>query len=263
MQEENSSKIAVCTIAYNEADMIGACIRNWKGLVDKHLVLVSSQPWNGIPGESDNTVEIAKKEGAEVIIGYWENEQMQRNWGLARLYDYDYVLIIDPDEFYLKEDQKKIIDRLNNPYDYVNRNTNKLSSFRAGNMITYWKTTNYVFDPPDKHKPFIAVDPKQVRFWNKRELMGITKEPPNIEYSDIIPITIHHLSWVKSDEKVKEKIETYSHNKDIKENWFNDVWLKWKPNSEMLVRPYGSISSEKSKAKYSQAPKEIVDILEY
>ena len=162
------SKIAVCSIAHNEEEIIGACVKNWKGKVDKHLVLISSRPWNNEVMESDKTVEIAKREGAEVIVGFWNSEPEMRNWGLARLYDYDYVLIVDPDELYTEEDQKRIITRLNDPFDYINRVMKPLACFRVEKMLTYWKTTDYIFDPPDAHKPFIAVDPKQVRFWNKR-----------------------------------------------------------------------------------------------
>lgn len=250
-------KIAVCTICFNEEDIIRACIKNWKGLVDKHLVLVSSIAWDGEERENDNTSDIAKQEGAEVIVGYWENEEVMRNWGLARLYDYDYVLIVDPDELYTKEDQQKILKRLNDSYDYVNKVMKPMPAFRAERMITYWKSTDYVFDPPDKHQPFIAVDPKKVRFWDKRELMGITREPIKIEYSELISIIIYHLSWVKSDKKVKEKIDTYSHSKDIIPSWFEEVWIKWNKESLINIRPYG----EKSIAKYQPAPDEICELL--
>jgi hypothetical protein len=221
--------IAVLSIAFNEEDIIGACVRNWKGKVDKHLVLVSSRSWNEEVLESDRTADIAKKEGAEVIVGYWDSEPEMRNWGLARLYDYDIVLIVDPDELYCEEDQLRIFEAVKNPWDEINRMVRKIPVFAAEKMITYWKTTDYIFDPPDKHKPFIAVDPKKVRFWNKRELMGITKEPPNIEQADLIDVTIHHLSWVKSDEKAKEKINTYSHKEDIPWWWYDKVWKNWTP----------------------------------
>ncbi len=254
-------KIAVCSIAYNEADIIKACILNWKGKVDKHLVLVSSLPWNGAPVESDQTVEIARREGAEVIVGYWENEPMMRNWGLAYLYDYDYVLIVDPDELYTEADQQKILARLADPFDYINRVMSPMRCFRVARMKTYWKNSDYIFDPPDLHKPYIAVDPKQARFWNKRELMGFTKSPFNIERSELIDATIHHFSWMKTDAKVAEKIESYSHAQDIREGWYENVWLAWKPGSDMLLRPYGSVKGEESIAKLEPAPEEIKNLL--
>ena len=236
--------IAICTIAYNEADKISKHIKNWKGLIDKHLVLLSSLPWNGSPSEYDGTGEIAKQEGAEVITRFWSNEDEQRNWGLAYLYNYDYVLKIDTDDIFTEEDQDKILKRLNDPYDYINKSNKKIPAFCSNRMITYWKNEDYIFDPPDKHRPIIAVDPKQVRFSDKRSISKF-HDKTNIETIEPIDVSIHHYSWIGTDDKIKEKIEHYSHNKDIALNWFDDVWMKWTPESDMIIKPYGA---DKSKA---------------
>jgi glycosyltransferase involved in cell wall biosynthesis len=243
-------KLAVASICYNESEYIGACIRNWEGLVDKHLVLISSKPWNGVKFPDDGTVDISRKLGAEVVIGEWETEAQQRNEGIAILYDYDYVLIVDPDELYTKETQKKLLDMLSNPIDRSWRTDKKVQAFCIENMITYWKTPEYVLEPRDSHKPIIAVDPKQLYCHEHRQF--------GADYIPVVPGECHHFSWVKSDEKVKEKIQSYSHSDAIKPDWYNEVWKKWTPGSNMNVRPYG----KPSVATRKKCPDEILSLLE-
>jgi glycosyltransferase involved in cell wall biosynthesis len=251
-------KFAVCTVTYNEAEYIGACVDNWSGLIDKHLVLVSSKPWNGSPVEDDNTAGIARKHGAEVIIGEWKTEAEQRSWGLARLYDYDYVLIIDADELFTKEDQAIIMEYLNKPIDISYRPDQYIPAFRCKKMKTYWKTHEYTFDPPDNHQPIIAVDPKRVYGFEHRNFKFMNDIRDYIQYSPEIPVTCHHMSWAKSDDKVREKIQSFSHADAIKPNWYKDVWGAWVPDSKMCIRAYGS---EPSVAKYGPAPQEIIDLI--
>jgi hypothetical protein len=241
-------KIAVLTVAYKEEEYIEKCVRQWKGLVDKHLVLVSTHPWNGVNLGFDKTAEIARENGAEVIERYWETEAMQRDWGLAILRYYDYVLIVDPDEFYTLEDRKQIIKSLGMG-EYTD-------AYRVEKMITYWKNTDYIFDPIDKHKPVVAVNPKTVRFYEHRQTQPHDNSYPFQQFMPTIKATCHHFSWVHSDEKVQEKIQSYSHTDAIPFGWYEDVWEKWTPDSNLIIRPYG----EKSVAKYSPAPQEILCI---
>lgn len=245
-------KYAIATIAYNESEIIEACIRNWKGLVDKHLILVSSKPWNGKAVPNDGTAEIAKRAGAEVVVGDWDTEAQQRNEGLAILHDYDYVLIVDPDELYTKKTQKAIFEALDNPMDPNWRTDKKIPSFRIQHIRTYWKSPKYVLAPEDRHKPVIAVDPKQLFCHEHRQFGG--------DYVPLIPGTCHHFSWVKSDEKVKEKIQSYSHSSAIVLNWYEDIWLKWRPGCDFQVKPYFT-EKDKATAIYSPAPKEILELL--
>lgn len=255
--KRNKLKIAVCSVVYNEIDYIGACLRNWKGIADKHLVLVNTIPWNGSPATYDGTVEMARKWGGDVIVGFWNTEAEQRNFGLARLYDYDFVLIVDPDELYEHKDQEKIIEFLGNNWDEINRTPKKMDVFVCSEMITYWKTPEWVFAPADKHKPCIAVDPKQIRFYEHRQTQPFSGSKPYNDSFYTIPVKCHHFSWAKSDAKVKEKISSFSHAEQIRPNWYDEVWLKWTPEMEN-IRPYGV---EKSKAIRQPAPQELMDLL--
>jgi len=253
-----SRKYAVFTVAFNEEEYITACINNWKGVVDKHLVLVSTKPWNG-DCATDTTFFKSRNAGAETIAGAWKTEAEQRTWGLARLYDYDYVIIVDADELYTKEDQKKIINRLDNPIDISYRSDIGIPAFRCKTFTTYWKNPDYILDPKDRHKPIIAVDPKQLYCHEHRQFMYINNSTGSLEYAPEIDINCHHMSWAKPDHKVAEKINSFSHCDDIRPNWFDEVWMKWSPGDETLIRPYGQ---EQYRAVYSPAPEEIKDLIE-
>jgi len=244
-------KIALCTLAYNEADYIGAHIKNWQGLVDEHLVLVSSKPWNGPGAPDDGTADIARSMGARVMTGDWETEAQQRNQGIAELYDYDYVIMLDPDEFITKVDQKTLFDFISQPYERNWRTDKMVPAWPVQGMITYWKTPDYILTPADKHHPTIVIDPKQIICLEHRQFSA--------HFAKVIPISIHHMSWAKTDAKVEEKIRSFSHADDIRKGWYKNVWLKWQPGDETEVRPYGN---EKSKAVYTPAPQEIKDLIE-
>lgn len=230
------SKIAVLTIAYNEEEWIGKCVEQFKPFGLKHLVLLSTFPWNGVPTVPvDRTESIVKEKGADLIVQFWPSEAEQRNAGLSLLYDYDYVLIVDADEFY---DEDSIESML------VTLSKSKEPCYRIKEMVTYWKTPEYVLSPADKHQPIIAVNPKRVKFKETRQPMDALTGKFQ-DWQPVMEVTMHHHSWDKSDSKIQEKIQSYSHANIIPPNWYDEVWLKWEPGSDMVVHPYGR---EKSKA---------------
>lgn len=259
----NKKKYAVCIIAHRESEFIAACLKNWEGIVDKRLVLISSRAWNGDSNRDDGTIGIANQLADEVVVGEWKTEAEQRSWGLARLYDYDYVLIVDADEFYTKEDQKKIIEALDRPiyleYTPDFNNLRHVPAFKCDRITTYWKTHEYIFDPPDKHKPIIAVDSKQLYCYEHRQFKYPYSEYALCDYAPKIDVTCHHFAYAKSDEKIKEKIQSFSHADNIHKDWYEEIWSKWTPGCNLQVKPYGG---EKAVAIYNPAPQEIVDLIE-
>jgi len=221
-------QIAVCTVAYNEAEWIRACVEQFQPYGLRHVVLVSAIPWFGRSLRDDGTAKIAADAGAEVYVQHWASEAEQRNWGLARLYDFDFVLIVDADELYTRSGLDRLITELQSTDG---------ACFRAAEMRTYWKTREYVCFPYEGwDAPVIAADPKRVKFCMQRQLQPIAEnrrlKPP------VLPVTLHHMSWVKSDEKVLEKIQTFSHAEHIRPGWFENVWQKWTPQLDDIA-PYG------------------------
>jgi glycosyltransferase involved in cell wall biosynthesis len=233
-------KFAVCTVAYNEAEWIRACVAQFKPLISRHLVLVSSVPWFGEPRRDDGTAAIAAAAGAEVYVQHWASESEQRNWGLARLYEYDYVLIIDADEFFSRSGLESLLAQLANAGG---------PCYRAAEMRTYWKTTDYVCYPYEAwDAPVIAVEPKRIKFAHQRQIQPVAESRRIV--APALPVTLYHMSWVKSDEKVLEKIQTFSHAGSIRPDWYENVWKKWTPEMNDII-PYGF---DMMRAVYSPCP---------
>jgi glycosyltransferase involved in cell wall biosynthesis len=192
------------------------------------MVLVSSKPWLGDAGKDDGTAEAARNEYAEVHVQHWQSEAEQRNWGLAQLKDFDYVLIVDADELYTRTGIETMIAslrRLGEPY------------FRIRDMRTYWKTTDYICAPIESwDAPVVAVDPKRVRFYQQRQVEHVSGT--RLPVASTLSATLHHMSWVKSDEKIREKIRSRSYAKQIRPGWYEKVWLQWTPEMRDIA-PYG------------------------
>ncbi len=82
-------KISVVIISLNEADRIANCISSVKDIADEVLLVDSNS--------DDNTVEIAKKMGARVIIQDFLGYVAQKNFALNNA-QFEWVLSLDADE---------------------------------------------------------------------------------------------------------------------------------------------------------------------
>ena len=241
--------LGLILLAYNEERYIVPALRQWEEHpeVVKKLVLISERPWNGSVEPRDRTAELARQMGATVIIGDWKTEEDQRNFGLKEMMDCEFVFTLDPDEFLTKRDREKLIAAMLLPKVMGNGHDATPSVYRAEKMVTFWKDIYHVFSPADEHQPVIAVDPGRVRFTEHRNA--------HVHQQPIIDVILWHLSWVRTDDEVKRKIESYSHAKAIPSWWFKDVWLAGRKKN---VRPYGSGYSDIVEC---QLPMEILYLL--
>lgn len=235
-------KIAVLTLAYNAADTLPSVLQNWGGIVGKHLILVSRNPWHGARSPDDGTYEIAKHFTCgvtkyEAVLGDWRSETEQRNWGLGNLYDYDWVIIADADELYTRDAQHAMFKIMEEGVQKAPdiEEMIQASCYRAEKVITYFKATNLVLDPPDSHLPAIMVNPKEILFHEHRI--------PNTDYQPIIPVEMHHLTYLRPDEKIRDKMYQFEHHDQVNSKWFSEVWKQFKPRKPMApgtnLRAYG------------------------
>ena len=211
-------RIASICNAYNEARFIQKHLNHIPDWVEEKVVLVTSKPWYGDEIENDGTAELARKTGATVIEYPWENEEDQRNAGQEYLFDYDWILVLEPDEF------------------LSNRDWEKLRKFLEAADGDAYVTSQRVFwgkeyesDPPEDFKPIIVTKP-YVRFPEKRNV--------NTAWSIIPEITLLHFAWARTDEEIWKKISHYSHAVDFDtEKWFKDVWLARKTENVHPLTP--------------------------
>lgn len=83
--------LSVIILTHNEAGMLGECLSALKGWAHQIFVVDS--------GSSDDTVTIAKREGATVLKNPFESFGKQRNWALEHCEGLDaWVLFLDADE---------------------------------------------------------------------------------------------------------------------------------------------------------------------
>jgi hypothetical protein len=240
-------KIATLTITYRESDLIESVIKNWNGKVAKHLIIETKEPWQGPELPWDTTREICEKYPHVEYVTFtkFRDEAEQRNWGLGKLYDYDYVLVVDADELYTAKDQETIL----NSIGAEERLVDNTWAYRAGCVRTYFKTPEYVLDPPDTHESVVAVNPKKILFKENRCL--------DSQYVIPLDITMHHISYMRSDERIRTKFLQFMHYDQAKKDWYTNVWLNWTPDMDD-VRGYGK---EKSKAVKDPMPKELRELL--
>jgi glycosyltransferase involved in cell wall biosynthesis len=99
-------KIAALILTYNEEINITACIKSLH-FVDQVFVFDSFS--------NDNSVSLAKEEGAEVFQRKFDNYASQRNEALKAVPElFDWVLMIDADERITAELEVEILDVLRN-----------------------------------------------------------------------------------------------------------------------------------------------------
>lgn len=211
-------KIGIVTVAYNEERFIKACINQFASYDISHLVLISRKPWHGPSYPQDKTGEYAVEAGANVVEKVWKSEAEQRNYG-QRFFEkmgYDWVIVVDADEFYEPNTIASLMEYLRVTNDEV---------VTAPNMLVYWKNINLRIDPLQTDNPIIAVRPR-LRFGSARQAEG---------HREQLPVLLHHLSYVRTDEEMVKKISSFEHTKDFNvKDWYNNVWLKWTPGMEDL-----------------------------
>lgn len=101
-------RISAIVIAKNEEGMIGDTLSTLK-FCDEIIVIDN--------GSIDKTIEIAKKNGAEVIVYKTDDFSKLRERGLE-LSSSDWLIYLDADERITKELEKEIVEKINHPASY-------------------------------------------------------------------------------------------------------------------------------------------------
>lgn len=208
-------RCACVTVAYCEERFISKFIQSMQNRVEEIVVLHSLKPWKGDDVEKDNTAAIAHSLGATVIVDTWETEEAQRNAGQEYCGDYDWIIVLDPDEYLLEADWQQLVSFLE---------VAPLDAYVAGNQNTLWKR-GYIIDPPEDYTQIIAVRPN-VRFADKRVVDSMW---------GYAPVDLWHFSWARSDAECWRKITSYAHADEFDPlRWFSEVWMDWTEEMENL-----------------------------
>ncbi len=180
-------KFSVVIITLNEENNIGKCVRSANKVSDDVIVIDS--------GSTDNTINVAKENGAKVYNVDWMGYSRTKNYGVEKAAN-EWILSMDADEFL----SDKLIRSLKNTI--LENGTiyliNRLSSFlgkwvRHSGWHPEWKKRLYN---------------KNEFHWNDakvhEELTGYIK-PNTIKLDGIL----YHYSYI-SEKDVKDKTEKYA-----------------------------------------------------
>lgn len=241
--------IGIITVAFNEPDFIVPNIRQFDGFNFPHLILVSKKPWRGDYTMDETWVRARMHlNNGEVIIDDWPGQAEQFNTGLEIFESegIDWALIVDADEFYTAEDIGRLVGQIR---------TTEYDAITATYMDVYWKTPAYKVIPDQYDYPIIAIRTNK-RFRDKRHV-----EDNCTTVASHRAITLHHMSYVRTDEQMKKKIETFEHSHEFNtDQWFYDVWTRWNPDAGFL---HPTVPHKFEKAIYEPAPEEIVNLINW
>jgi len=161
----------------------------------------------------------------EVIDGDWATEEEARNACLdaARRQGFDWLLVIDADEFYTEQCWEQLLARLRN-------------SARQDHLITTWynffKSSHYVLMERDggiksTNAGFAVRCSSGIRFRDRRLTTA--------DRSQIVDCPCYHYGYVMSDAEMLQKISTWSHAADFnRERWYRLKWQNWTPSTRNL-----------------------------
>lgn len=208
-------RIAVCTVAFEEERFITGCIKQFRGLVDAHIVLHSSISWAGVECQ-DRTKELAEEAGATVVSMAWDTEAEQRNFGQSILSEFDWILVVDADERYTQEDAKKLVDFLE---------TAEADAYGMGRVITYWRDWEHCVEPEESPGLIVAVKP-HVSFTYLRCIDSDWRHLPK-------DIVTHHGSYIRTDSEMHQKVTNFGHAHEIQPTWYEDKWIAWGDDNDI------------------------------
>jgi hypothetical protein len=196
-------RVATCAIAYHEPRFITPHIQHIPDWVEEKLVLVTERPWQGEPLGFDETPGLAATAGATVMVYPWKTEEDQRNAGQEYLSDYDWVIVLDPDEFLSNQAWGFL-------YNFLQ--TAEADAYVVDHQRVFYKDKEV--SPHTDYQMLIAVRPS-VRFVDKRVV--------DCAYGTA-PIELLHFSWARTDEEVLNKITHYAHAQELIPDWYTEVW---------------------------------------
>jgi glycosyltransferase involved in cell wall biosynthesis len=99
-------------IVKNEEDMLSRCLESVKHIVDEMIIVDT--------GSTDSTVKIAESFGAKVFYYKWDNSfSNARNFSMEKATK-EWILIMDADDQFVKEDTNKLLNLINNKRNNTN-----------------------------------------------------------------------------------------------------------------------------------------------
>lgn len=217
---------------YEDSGFLVESVRRVYPLMDRIVFLVGLEPWKGegsraLPAETLKLIAgLPDPDRKFVVISrYWATEAEQRNDGLSTLHALgcDWCLIVDDDEMFNRIDLYKAKDMISREQPST--------AFLLPQVI-YWKSRDTAIENLTFALPaFASTVPGEI-FFNEGRCYMVTSGKWTVFPPEVI--VCHHLSYVRSEEKMKRKLAAFSHADQTKADWLERVWLNWRPEMENL-----------------------------
>ena len=230
-------KLGAIVPVLNDTQFLPAVTSQLLKIVDRCLIMRSPKSFTGKPISLNPLPELDPK--VDLVIGNFGNEAETRNAGMDMLRDCEYVVIADADEIFLDKD-------LNTLKALCEEGKHLAIGCK---LYAYWKTPEYLITPPETLKPCVAIR-YDVRFKDVR-----WPQVPLFQ-GDIL---MHHLSYVRTDEELKEKLANFSHANEIVKDWYDNVWCEW-DNDKTMKNIHPTHPACYKEAVFNPNP-ELIDIL--
>lgn len=224
-------KLAAAYVIYDDIEYLQASVDSIYSATEHIFFLFNTKPWNGKLRPEDRAKAdvflkdlVIKYPKCEIIEGTWDREFEQRNAGLrlAKERDCKFCLIVDTDEVY-------------HPFEFENfkslmaKNPNVAAFHCSWN--TYWKQQPmYQIEPRESFNPLIAANVDQYLFYDKRQGLscneyGVPHQSYQGAYVPPHLLLLHHFSYARTDEYVRNKLENFEHSHEILPEWYEKKWL--------------------------------------
>jgi glycosyltransferase involved in cell wall biosynthesis len=204
-------KLGALIPVLNEWRFVPAVAGQLLGAVDRCVILRGNLALSGAPVEVSPVPELDPR--IEIVEGNWQSENETRNAGMDLLSDCDYILMVDSDEILLDEDLQRL---------RVLCETDKPQVIGV-RLHTYWKTPDYRIQPPEDGLIKMVLR-KDVR------IEGLRGVQSTVTQADV---WCRHLSYVRTDEELREKLRLFSHADDIRPHWYERVWKAWDSDQDL------------------------------
>jgi len=212
---------------YDDDTWLKESVASVYGVCDAIYFLVGEKPWHGERSDNSATLECIKglpDPGNKICLlrGKWTTETDQRNAGLYILKEagIDYCFVVDADEIYDPEQLRQMM-LFAAQYETV--------SCWHMTWDTYWKSYKYVITPREPFTPVVFVKIGAARFAKYRSVSGENHGfiPPEIGFC-------HHMSYARSDEQILKKITTFSHAREVRNAWYENIWKRWDSDHTLI-----------------------------
>lgn len=211
--------LTLCVIAKDEEKVIEKCFESVHDIVDE-IVLVDT-------GSSDNTIEIAKKYGANIITVQWENDfSKAKNLALQSAKG-DWIIFLDADERLHPEDKEKLINTISSCESKIEAILTPILNYTDlfGSVIG---EINYNFRVFRNKEDLRFIYPIHENLWNIKE-----GRAPIAIVSDVKIIHIGYIPLLYGEKNknernlnilkmcLKEKPKDFFHNLNIAVEFYN------------------------------------------